>query len=60
MSRMKPPPWLVVVLVGALIGLVFAGVSTYDFVEHLDENSLHRFVIPAGPTALARRAVRRP
>jgi uncharacterized membrane protein len=40
---MKPPPWLVVVLIGALIGMVFAGVSTYDFVQHLDRqvHSLH-------------------
>ncbi len=32
---MRPHPWLVVVFVGALIGLVFAGLSTYDFVQHL-------------------------
>ncbi len=45
---MKPPPWLVVVLVGAVIGLVFAGVSTYDFVQHLDRqvHSLHCSFIP--------------
>jgi uncharacterized membrane protein len=50
MSRMKPPPWLVVVLIGALIGMVFAGVSTYDFVEHLDRqvHSLHCSYIPGG------------
>ncbi|HEY1812174.1 MAG TPA: vitamin K epoxide reductase family protein [Kofleriaceae bacterium] len=42
------PPWLVVVLIGALIGLVFAGVSTYDFVQHLDRqvHSLHCSFIP--------------
>jgi len=47
---MKPPPWLVVVLVGAVIGLVFAGVSTYDFVQHLDRqvHSLHCSFIPGG------------
>jgi uncharacterized membrane protein len=47
MIRMKPP-WLVVVLIGALIGLVFAGVSTYDFVQHLDRqvHSLHCSFIP--------------
>lgn len=36
------------VLVGALAGLVFAGVSTYDFVQHLDRqvHSLHCSFIP--------------
>src|SRR6266566_1992413 len=40
--------WLVVVLVGAAIGLVFAGISTYDFVQHLDRqvHSLHCSFIP--------------
>jgi uncharacterized membrane protein len=33
---MRPRPWLIVVLVGALAGLVFAGLSTYDFARHLD------------------------
>ena len=46
--RMRPPAWLVVVLLGALAGLVFAGVSTYDFVQHLDRqvHSLHCSFIP--------------
>lgn len=37
-----------VVLVGALAGLVFAGISTYDFVQHLDRqvHSLHCSFIP--------------
>jgi uncharacterized membrane protein len=45
---MRPPTWLVVVLVGAAVGLVFAGVSTYDFVQHLDRqvHSLHCSFIP--------------
>ena len=45
---MKRQPWLLVVLVGAAIGLVFAGVSTYDFVQHLDRqvHSLHCSFIP--------------
>ena len=45
---MRPPGWLVAVLVGALAGLVFAGVSTYDFVQHLDRqvHSLHCSFIP--------------
>ncbi len=45
---MKPHPWLLVVLVGATIGLVFAGISTFDFVQHLDRqvHSLHCSFIP--------------
>lgn len=45
---MKPHPWLLLVIVGATIGLVFAGVSTYDFVQHLDRqvHSLHCSFIP--------------
>lgn len=45
---MRPPAWLVVVLLGALVGIVFAGVSTYDFVQHLDRqvHSLHCSFIP--------------
>ncbi|HEX4420897.1 MAG TPA: vitamin K epoxide reductase family protein, partial [Kofleriaceae bacterium] len=44
----RPPPWLVVVLAGAVIGVVFAAVSTYDFVQHLDRqvHSLHCSFIP--------------
>ncbi|HET9624935.1 MAG TPA: vitamin K epoxide reductase family protein [Kofleriaceae bacterium] len=44
----RPPPWLVVVLVGSLIGVVFAAVSTYDFVQHLDRqvHTLHCSFIP--------------
>ncbi len=45
---MRPPAWLIVVLVGAALGLVFAGVSTYDFVQHLDRqvHTLHCSFIP--------------
>jgi uncharacterized membrane protein len=45
---MRPPAWLVVVLVGALTGLVFAGISTSDFVQHLDRqvHSIHCSFIP--------------
>ncbi len=44
----RPPRWLIVVFVGALVGLVFAGVSTWDFVQHLDRqvHSLHCSFIP--------------
>jgi uncharacterized membrane protein len=44
----RPHPWLIVVVVAALVGLVFAGVSTYDFVQHLDRqvHSLHCSFIP--------------
>ncbi len=52
MTTMRPPGWLVAVLVAALAGLTFAGVSTYDFVQHLDRqvHSLHCSFIP-GATA---------
>ncbi|HWU86435.1 MAG TPA: vitamin K epoxide reductase family protein, partial [Kofleriaceae bacterium] len=45
---MRPHPWLVVVLAGALLGIVFAGLSTYDFVQHLDRqvHSLHCSFVP--------------
>lgn len=45
---MRPPAWLVVVLVGALAGLIFASISTYDFVQHLDRqvHSIHCSFIP--------------
>jgi uncharacterized membrane protein len=48
MLTMRPPAWLVVVLVGATLGIVFAGVATYDFVQHLDRqvHSLHCSFIP--------------
>jgi uncharacterized membrane protein len=44
----RHPPWLAVVLVGAVIGLVFAAISTYDFVQHLDRqvHNLHCSFIP--------------
>ena len=45
---MKPQPRLIVVLVGAALGLVLAGLSTYDFVQHLDRqvHSIHCSFIP--------------
>jgi uncharacterized membrane protein len=44
----RPQPWLLVVLVGAVIGVVFAAVSTYDFVQHLDRqvHNLHCSFLP--------------
>jgi uncharacterized membrane protein len=44
----RSPPWLLVVLIGAAVGVVFAGVSTYDFVQHLDRqvHNLHCSFIP--------------
>lgn len=33
---MRPSPWWIVLLLGALVGFAFAAVSTYDFVAHLD------------------------
>jgi len=48
MATVKPQPWLVLALVGAALGLVFAGLSTYDFVQHLDRqvHSIHCSFIP--------------
>ncbi|MEO7732348.1 MAG: vitamin K epoxide reductase family protein [Kofleriaceae bacterium] len=45
---MRRQPWLLVVLIGAVVGVVFAAVSTYDFVQHLDRqvHSLHCSFIP--------------
>ncbi|MGE0549939.1 MAG: vitamin K epoxide reductase family protein, partial [Kofleriaceae bacterium] len=47
-GTMKSSAWLILVLVGAVAGLVFAGVSTYDFVQHLDRqvHDLHCSFIP--------------
>src|SRR4051812_11816754 len=41
-------PWVLVVLVGAVVGVVFAAVSTYDFAQHLDRqvHNLHCSFIP--------------
>ena len=35
-------------LIGAVVGVVFAGVSTYDFVQHLDRqvHNLHCSFVP--------------
>jgi len=51
---MRPQPWLVVVLVGAIVGVLFAGISTYDFVQHLDRqiHTIHCSFIPGGGAAL--------
>ena len=44
----RPQPWLVVVLAGAAVGALFAAISTYDFVQHLDRqvHNLHCSFIP--------------
>ena len=46
MTRSRP--WLLVVLVGAVIGVAFSALSTYDFVQHLDRqvHNLHCSFIP--------------
>jgi uncharacterized membrane protein/protein-disulfide isomerase len=43
-----PPIFLLVALAGSLLGFVFAAVSTYDFVAHLDRqvHGLHCSLIP--------------
>src|SRR5688572_8024721 len=45
---MRPHPWLMLVLAGALVGITFAGFSTYDFTQHLDRqvHSVHCSFIP--------------
>ncbi|MEO8704810.1 MAG: vitamin K epoxide reductase family protein, partial [Kofleriaceae bacterium] len=48
--RTKPIVGLVMVLLAATAGLVFAGISTWDFVQHLDRqvHDLHCSFIPGG------------
>jgi len=47
---MRPRPWLIVVIVGAVVGALFAGIATYDFVQHLDRqvHSIHCSFVPGG------------
>jgi hypothetical protein len=47
-SGYSPHPFLVLALVGALLGFVFAGYSTYDFEQHLDRqvHSVHCSFVP--------------
>jgi uncharacterized membrane protein len=47
---MQPRPWLIVVIVGAVVGALFAGIATYDFVQHLDRqvHSIHCSFVPGG------------
>src|SRR5262245_28844735 len=50
-----PHPWLLVVLVGAAVGLLFAGVSTYDYAQRFDRqfHDLHCSFRPgAGRTSM--------
>lgn len=46
--RFRPRPFTVVMVVGALVGLLFASVSTYDFVMHLDRqvHDVHCSFVP--------------
>ena len=45
---MRPHPFLLIALVGAAIGLLFATVSTFDFAQHLDRqvHGLHCSFVP--------------
>ncbi len=45
---MRPHPFLILALVGALIGFTFASVSTFDFAQHLDRevHGLHCSFVP--------------
>ncbi len=51
--RIKAQPWTIVVAAGAFVGLMFASVSTYDFVMHLDRqvHDVHCSFVPglSGP-----------
>lgn len=51
--RPRPHPFIIVVFVGALAGLLFASVSTYDFAMHLDRqmHDVHCSFVPglSGP-----------
>lgn len=51
---MKPKEWLVAVLIGSVVGFVFAAFSTYDFVQHLDRqvHELHCSFIPGAGSEL--------
>jgi uncharacterized membrane protein len=44
----RSPLWFAAVLAGAALGVVFAAVSTYDFIQHLDRqvHALHCSFIP--------------
>jgi uncharacterized membrane protein len=46
--RFRPRPFTIVVLGGALVGLLFASVSTYDFAMHLDRqvHDVHCSFVP--------------
>jgi uncharacterized membrane protein len=46
--RFRPRPFTIVVLAGALMGLLFASVSTYDFAMHLDRqvHDVHCSFVP--------------
>jgi uncharacterized membrane protein len=46
--RMRPSLWLSLVITGALAGVGFAAVSTFDFAQHLDRqvHSIHCSFIP--------------
>ena len=47
-STGAPRPWLLVSMLSSLLGLIFSGVSTSDFIEHLDRqvHSIHCSFIP--------------
>ena len=44
----RPHPFLILALIGALLGFIFAGFSTYDFEQHLDRqvHSVHCSFVP--------------
>jgi uncharacterized membrane protein len=49
-SAPKERPFLIVTLIGAILGALFSGVSTNDFISHLDRqvHSIHCSFLPLG------------
>jgi uncharacterized membrane protein len=45
---MRPSPWLILVFVASVAGVIFASFSTYDFVQHLDRqvHGIHCSFLP--------------
>lgn len=53
-SEARERPFLLVTVVGALLGVLFASVSTHDFISHLDRqvHSIHCSLLPIGGASM--------